>query len=343
MQIKTDNHQGTILRIQRMSTEDGPGIRSTVFFKGCPLACIWCHNPESIARERQLFWTKIKCLGCLSCIDACPQNMLQMTGAGMAIDSSKCDTCGACVSACPSTAMDIYGECRDAQSLAAELLKDRVYFEKSGGGVTLSGGEPILQAKFCQELLEILKASGVHTALDTCGQGAWQTLEMLLPYTDLLMFDLKEMATGKHKKFTGAGNKIILENILRLARHAEKQQPSFLLWIRTPLIPGCTATKSNVKKIGAFIAENLGAAVARWELCTFNNLCLHKYEGLGLDWKFKNVPLLSAQEAQLLADTARRSGADPDIVYLSGPLKFAEEQESKEDKHKKSAAATAGK
>jgi len=339
MQKTEDHHQGTILRIQRMSTEDGPGLRSTVFFKGCPLSCIWCHNPESIARGRQLHWTKIKCIGCLSCIDACPENALTMTGAGIAVDRSKCDICGACASACPSKAMDIYGECRDAQSLAAEILKDRVYFEKSGGGVTLSGGEPTLQAKFCRELLEVLKTAGVHTALDTCGQCAWQTLEIFLPYTDLVMFDLKEMDARRHKKFTGAANKIILENLLRLARHAEKQKPSFQLWIRTPLIPGCTATESNIKNIGAFIAEKLGAAPTRWELCAFNNLCLHKYEGLGLDWRFKNAPLLSAEEAQVLAAAARRSGANPDIVHLNGPLKIAGEQECKEAKHKKSAAA----
>ena len=342
MQKTADNNQGIILRIQRMSTEDGPGIRSTIFFKGCPLSCAWCHNPESIARERQLCWTKIKCLGCLSCIDACPKNALQMTGKAMNIDRSKCDLCGACVSACPSTALDIYGEYCSVDKLAAEVLKDKVFFEKAGGGVTLSGGEPTLQANFCRELLEILKTAGVHTALDTCGQCAWQTLETLLPHTDLVMFDLKEMDTAKHKKFTGAANKIILENLRRLARHTELQQPSFQLWIRTPLIPGCTAAEKNIKDIGAFIGKNLGSAIARWELCTFNNLCLHKHEGLGLDWKFKKTPLLSAAEAQALADAARRSGADPAIVHLSGPLKIAEEPESKENKHKKSAAVGAG-
>jgi len=339
MQKTTENHQGTILRIQRMSTEDGPGIRSTIFFKGCPLSCVWCHNPESIARERQLHWTKIKCIGCLSCIDACTRGALHITAAGMNIDQSKCDLCGACVSDCPSTAMDIYGEYHDAQSLATEVLKDRVYFEKSDGGVTLSGGEPTLQAQFCRELLALLKSGGVHTALDTCGQCSWESIAMLLPYADLVMFDLKEMDTAKHKKFTGAANKLILENLLRLVRHEEKEKSAFTLWIRTPLIPGCTATPENIKKIGAFIGKNMGAAVARWELCTFNNLCLHKYEGLGLDWKFKNTPLLSADEARALADAARDSGADPAIVHLSGPLKLA--SAAANNKYEKSKTAEA--
>jgi len=343
MQKTAKNNQGTILRIQRMSTEDGPGLRSTIFFKGCPLSCAWCHNPESIAVERQLHWTKIKCLGCLTCIDACPKNALQMTGKGMIIDERRCDVCGACLSACPSTALDIYGEYYKVEKLAAEVLKDKVFFEKSGGGVTLSGGEPTLQANFCRELLELLKTTGVHTALDTCGQCSWQTLEALLPHTDLVMFDLKEMDKVKHKKFTGANNKKILENLLRLARHAQLQKPSFQLWIRTPLIPGCTATEKNIKNIGAFIGKNLNSAIARWELCTFNNLCLHKYEGLGLDWKFKKAPLLSAAEAQALADAARRSGANPEIIHLSGPLKFAGEQTAKEVMNKKSAALAAGK
>ncbi len=267
-----------------------------------------------------------------------------MTGAGIAVDRSKCDICEACVSDCPSTAMDIHGEYRDAQSLAAELLKDSVYFEKSGGGVTLSGGEPTLQAKFCRQLLETFESSRcAHSARYLRARFVGVNGALLLPYADLVMFDLKEMDTTKHKKFTGAANKLILENLLRLVRHAGKEKSSFTLWIRTPLIPGCTATPENIKKIGAFIGKNMGAAVARWELCTFNNLCLHKYEGLGLDWKLKNTPLLSSVEAQALAEAARHSGVNPDIVHLSGPLKLTDKQESKEDKHKKSAAATAGK
>ncbi len=283
-----------------MSTEDGPGLRSTIFFKGCPLSCVWCHNPESIAREMQLHWTKIKCIGCLTCIDACPKNALQMTGKEMIIDRKQCDVCGACVSACPSTALDIYGESYEVNKLAAEVLKDRAFFEKSGGGVTLSGGEPTLQARFSGELLKVLQAARVHTALDTCGQCAWQTMEELLPYTDLVMFDLKEMNTVKHKKFTGASNKIILENLRRLARHAELQNPSFQLWIRTPLIPGCTATPENIKKIGAFIGKHLGAALARWELCTFNNLACINMKAWGLPGNSKKRRFFPRQRRRRL-------------------------------------------
>jgi pyruvate formate lyase activating enzyme len=323
---------GTILRIQRMSTEDGPGIRSTVFFKGCLLACVWCHNPESISARLQLHWEKTKCIGCRSCIEACIKGALAAMETGMAIDQSKCDSCGACSQACPSTAMEIYGDACDLNDLVHEVLKDETYFQKSGGGVTLSGGEPTMQPLFAKAVLSTFKQYGIHTALDTCGQCSWETLDALLPHTDLVLYDLKEINADKHKEFTGASNTRILENLILLSRFMKEHSLPGELWIRTPLIPGCTATQKNLQGIGIFIKEHMGPSVSRWELCTFNNLCIHKYEGLGIDWDFRKTSLLSRDEAERLASLARESGVDPGIVHLSGPMRVAYADESLEDR-----------
>lgn len=332
MGANKENMSGTILRIQRMSTEDGPGIRSTVFFKGCPLACVWCHNPESISPRLQIHWEKTKCIGCRSCIDACVRGALAATETGIAIDRSKCDSCDACVQACPSTAMEMYGEARGSNDLVREVLKDEAYFQKSGGGVTLSGGEPTMQPLFAKALLSTFKQAGIHTALDTCGQCSWEILDALLPHTDLVLYDLKEINPDKHKKFTGVSNTRILENLILLRRFMKEQSPSGELWIRTPLIPDCTATPENLQGISKFIKEHLGPSVSRWELCTFNNLCIHKYEGLGIEWDFRKAALLSRDEAGRLACLAKESGVDPEIVHLSGPMREVSPDEFLEDR-----------
>ncbi|MCU0575203.1 MAG: glycyl-radical enzyme activating protein [Desulfobacterota bacterium] len=317
-----NNNTGTILRIQRMSTEDGPGIRSTVFFKGCPLSCVWCHNPESISPKFQVHWVGSRCIGCRSCLDACPERALTAGKKGIAIDRERCTGCLKCTDVCPSTALEAYGQAYSLDALVSEVLKDRVYFDKSGGGVTLSGGEPTMQADFSLELLKALKGTGVHTALDTCGQCGWDTLESLLPHADMVLYDIKEIDPERHRAFTGVTNAKVLENLLRLGGFMRDRGCPRELWVRTPLIPGCTASSENLRGIGAFLKGNLGALVDRWELCSFNNLCLNKYDGLGLDWRFRGNGLLGRDEAEHLAVVARGSGVDARIVHLSGPLRL---------------------
>lgn len=322
MNKTTDDTLATILRIQRMSTEDGPGIRSTVFFKGCPLSCVWCHNPESISPRIQVHWVGTRCIGCLGCIDTCPEKALAAGRNGIEIDRTACTACLKCTEACPSTAMEAYGQLICMDSLVSEVLKDRIYFEKSGGGVTLSGGEPTMQGGFAEHLLKALREKGVHTALDTCGQTPWETMESLLPYADLVLYDLKEMDPDRHRVFTGVSNARVLENLAGLGAFMRKHGGPRELWIRTPLIPGCTATAENLRGIGSFIRDTLGPLVSRWELCTFNNLCQHKYDGLGMDWRFRGTALLRQEDAEHLAAVARGSGVVARIVQLSGPLKL---------------------
>lgn len=315
----SEKKTGRILEIQRMSTEDGPGLRTTVFLKGCTLKCSWCHNPESIDPSPEISWTESACIGCRTCIEICEATALKMDETGLAIDRGKCTKCCKCTEECPAMAIVINGETWTAEALVAELIKDRAFFENSeGGGITLSGGEMTMQTDFCAEILKDLCDYGIHTAIDTCGQCSEKALEKLLPYTDLVLFDLKEMNPAKHKEFTGKSNETILENVKFTADWIRNNEKPETMWIRTPIIPDATMNKENIPAMGEFIGENLKEAVSRWELCTFNNLCRDKYSAFGIRWKHENAELLKSEEITTLADVAKSSGVDPAIVHWSG-------------------------
>lgn len=308
---------GTILEIQRMSTEDGPGLRTTVFFKGCSLRCLWCHNPESLEMKPQLHWLEPRCIGCRLCLETCPNGALSFTDRGIVIDRAVCRGCGACAGECPSTALELLGRSWTVEALVAEVIKDAAYFGEQGG-VTVSGGEAALQAPFVSAFLKELKGRGIHTALDTSGQCSRAYLDMLLPYTDLVLYDIKETDPDRHRQFTGSGNELILENLLHVAGYIGTHVLPRELWIRTPVIPGATDREETMAGIGAFIAGNLGGRAARWELCAFNNLCRDKYRRLGMDWVYKEAQLLARETMERLAEAARSSGVDPAIVRWSG-------------------------
>lgn len=319
-----ESQSGLILHLQRFSTEDGPGIRTTVFFKGCPLRCLWCHNPESISSEPQVQWLENRCIGCGTCIKTCPLGCLCRTEQGVVIDRTVCNGCGKCAEACPANAMELLGKWVRLNELLIELLKDEVYFEKSGGGVTLSGGEPAMQPAFAAALLRLLKERRINTALDTCGVCSTSALDKLLPYTDIVLFDLKEAEPEKHYRFTGAYNKKIFDNLLYIRDYILNREPGKVLWIRTPLIPEATATRENITSLGAFIAHNLSGIVERWELCAFNNLCRDKYRRLGVVWQYASTPLMSKDAVHELEQCARLSGVNPEIVVATGATKVEE-------------------
>ncbi|MBI9044862.1 MAG: glycyl-radical enzyme activating protein [Anaerolineaceae bacterium] len=314
-----------ILHLQRLSTEDGPGLRTTVFFKQCMLNCTWCHNPESISREVELQWFQSRCIGCQTCLKSCPLNCLQLTDDGLQIDRESCDGCGECTRVCPTLAMEQLGNTISLEGLFEEVLKDRAYFEKSEqGGVTVSGGEPLLQADFVRHLFQRLQAEGIHTALDTCGFSSAGQLQKVIPFCDMVLFDLKEIDTDRHRAFTGQSNEVIFKNLLKVRDVILQEKPALKLWIRTPLIPGTTANRENITRIGQFLAKELSNVVERWELLAFNNLARDKYSRLGKNWQFADTPLMTKEDLEKAEEWARRSGVDPRIVFVTGAVRVEE-------------------
>lgn len=225
---------GLTFNLQQFSTEDGPGIRTTVFMKGCPLCCVWCHNPEGLRASPDLMWYDVRCIGARECLRVCPENALTLTSQGMRVDRARCNVCGKCVEACPAAALEVIGKQWNAEELLGELLKDRVFYETSGGGITFSGGEPMMQVDFLCQVLPRCKDARLHVALDTCGAVAWERYARALPFVDLVLLDLKIMDTARHRAATGIVNDNILENARRIAAAGKP------MWIRTPVIPGYT-------------------------------------------------------------------------------------------------------
>jgi pyruvate formate lyase activating enzyme len=287
-----------VFHIQRFSTEDGPGIRTTVFLKGCALQCMWCQNPESWSPDPQIVWYEDKCIAAQHCISACPNHALTLTPQGLQINRSKCDACGACVPVCPTKALDILGSKYTVDEVVAKVLRDQPFYEESNGGVTLSGGDPLFQFHFSRALLMQFKQETIHTVIDTAGYSPFEQFQTLTTLADLILLDLKLLDAKRHLEYTGVALQPIIKNAKWLGT---QEQP---VWIRTPIIPGYTDDLENIRAIAQFIRKQL-PNVERWDFLGYNNLCKGKWQRLDMPFPCEDTPLVSKTQMLRLMQVAR--------------------------------------
>ena len=311
------NDKSLIFDIYRGTTHDGTGLRTTIFFKACPLSCKWCHNPESIDFDNQVWFTKRKCIGCRTCNNVSSKEIISVDDGKISLATDVKDIPKICAENCPTKALSMVAKEYSVDEIYKEAIKDEVYFQSFGGGVTISGGEPASDYKFVKELLIKLKEKGIHTALDTSGFAKWSVYEELLSYVDCILYDIKLIDSTQHKNLTNVNNELILENLERIITYKRQKKPNLTLWVRTPLIPFATASKSNVRKIGSLLTELGESEIDRWELCAFNNTCKSKYEQLGLDWEYKDADLLSESKTDEMLKVAREAFSE-DKTLISG-------------------------
>lgn len=302
MLIKRRNEkQGLIFNIQRFSLHDGPGIRTVVFFKGCPLKCLWCSNPESWNPFMEIMTQDMKCINCRRCAQVCPLRAISFTtdsrDSGRKIDRRKCNNCFKCVDVCPSGAISKVGRFTSVEEVMAEVRREAPFYRHSSGGVTLSGGEPLFQPRFAIEVLKRCKQEGFNTVLETSGYASWEVLEQVLEHCALVLYDIKHMNPHNHKRGTGRNNLVIMRNARRVAKMT-------MMWLRVPLIPGYNDSAENLAQVGELAAQ---LDVGKISLLPYHRWGEAKYEKLGRKCLFKQrEPLSEAclEKAKLILEAS---------------------------------------
>jgi pyruvate formate lyase activating enzyme len=291
---------GIIFDIRRYSIHDGPGIRTTVFFKGCPLNCWWCHNPESQASSVEMMYRENRCIHCGACLETCTRGALSWDTDLIVLDKEKCDLCGDCADVCYPEAHQMVGREMTIPQAMAEIERDIAFYDQSDGGVTVSGGEPLLQPDFLHALLQSCKEKDIHTALDTCGFAPWEILDCVRGYVDLFLYDLKLMEDAKHRQFTGVSNKLILSNLQTLSSQGHH------IILRLPVIPGINDDDDNMHQIGFFAAAlpHLDGI----DILPYHRIGLDKYRRLNMDYKLPEITSPSSDKIAAKAQILRKYG-----------------------------------
>jgi pyruvate formate lyase activating enzyme len=290
-----------LFNMQKFSIHDGPGIRTTIFFKGCPLRCHWCSNPESQIGKIQVVWDSSKCIGCKKCVKDCPEGAIAEDKNDIIIDSEKCQGCQECVKGCPAHCFHVEGEYKTIAEIVSEVLKDKDFYEESGGGVTLSGGEVLQEANVAIELLKELKKHNIHRAVETTGYTSSEVFERFLEHVDLVLFDLKHYDPIKHKEGTGVDNKIILENMKLAVKKGKK------IIARIPVIPEFNDSLEDAEKLCRLIID---VGIKEVNLLPFHQFGQKKYQLLGLAYKMDNVKQLYPEDLQEYREVFLRNGLE---------------------------------
>jgi pyruvate formate lyase activating enzyme len=286
---------GWVFNIQHYSIHDGPGIRTTVFLKGCPLCCLWCSNPESQQLKPQILFENANCIRCDTCIQTCPKDAILVNEAGIRqILAEKCNLCGACIEKCYAGGLELIGKEMTVTEVLAEIKADQVFYDKSGGGVTLSGGDPTLQHQFSLALLKSCKALGIHTTMEASGHTTWKILESFLPYLDLVLYDVKEIDADLHKRWTGVSNDLILDNVKRLAAG------DVAVIVRRPVIPGYNDSVDSIHQLGRFVRDL--RTVREIDLLPYHRFGKGKYERLGLEYAMGDIPSMKVEDVTELCN-----------------------------------------
>jgi len=289
---------GLVFDIQRFSIHDGPGIRTTVFLKGCPLHCLWCHNPEGQAAEAEIFYSPEKCIACRYCEQVCQHGGHAFESGRHVYDRSQCICCGECTLECYASALELVGRQMSAAEVLAEVLKDAVFYQNSGGGMTLSGGEPMQQFEFTLELLQAARGAGLHTCLETCGCSTRERFLQVLPFVDLFYYDFKEAEPELHRQYTGVSNQMILENLLTL------DQAQAQIVLRCPVIPGLNDREAHFQGI-ASLAKRL-KHVQGVHILPYHPLGTSKSQRLGKEAPLQGVPMPEAAQVQGWVEAVQR-------------------------------------
>ncbi len=294
--------EGIVTDIQHFSIHDGPGIRTTVFLKGCNQRCFWCHNPETLSPKPQLQLFLDRCIGCGECFERCPQGAHTLVDGEHLFDRSVCIGCGVCTETCYAKALVLIGETKTVDDVVETVLRDRAFYETSGGGVTLSGGDPLLQLEFTEAVLARCHDAGIHTAIETAANMPWERIERVLPVTDLVMMDVKLMNSERHRTFVGVPNERILENAKRLG---ETGKP---LIVRTPIVPGVNDDEATIAEIAGFVAglPNL----ASYELLRFHAMATSKYDSLDMAYDAATLTPPTKERMEELTEVARAFGIE---------------------------------